>query len=176
MVREEGNAHFLGEVRVREGSGPAAGFVALAGGDGEARRWASMSKSTVEGRRDSGGVDVVVVVVVVVVLCGEGEEVGEDGEAEEAVGVEDLPNHFFTPVLMERDMDDGGLASELDIFDDQGGGADLGAAQKIEMEREGMGLTLFGKSRLEMLLDGSLDGRRRGSGLLCLVCTCPPGG
>lgn len=83
------------------------------------------------------------------------EEDEEDGE--------DSPNHLFTVVLRERDVDDAGLASELDIFDMEADGSGLGSAKKVEVKCKSMWLILLGESRLEMGLDSSLE-RQDGQG------------
>lgn len=60
-------------------------------------------------------------------------EVMWDGKVEVAVEGEDLPNNFFTTCLGERDVDDGGLAPEFDIFDSESRLASLCAAKEVEM-------------------------------------------
>lgn len=47
------------------------------------------------------------------------------------VGVRDVADDFLAAVLGERDVDDGGLAAEFDVFDFEGCEADLRAAEEV---------------------------------------------
>lgn len=49
------------------------------------------------------------------------------------VGLRDVADDFFAGGLREGDVDDGGLAAEFDVFDCDCYGADLGAAQEVDV-------------------------------------------
>lgn len=54
----------------------------------------------------------------------------------------EVADDFFARVLGQGDVDDGGLAAELDVFDGEVGGTDLRAAQEFEVQGYGVGLVL----------------------------------
>ena len=49
------------------------------------------------------------------------------------VGVSKVSDDFLAVVLVECHVHDAGLASELDVFHSEGGGADLRATEKVQM-------------------------------------------
>lgn len=77
--------------------------------------------------------------------CGEG-----DARLARDVAVRYVADDFFAVVLEECDVDDSGLSTELDIFDDEGCGPDLCASQELEVQREGVRLVLAGEGRVEV--------------------------
>lgn len=46
----------------------------------------------------------------------------------------EIADDFLSVALGERDVDDGGLATELGVDDFEGAGAGLGTAQEIDMK------------------------------------------
>jgi len=66
------------------------------------------------------------------------------------VGLGDVGEDFFSTVLGEDDVDSGGLAAELDIFDRKGSRAYFCTSWEFKMDGEGVRLVLFGKSGVEV--------------------------
>ena len=56
-------------------------------------------------------------------------------------------------ILKERDVHDGSLTAEFDVFDDESCWADLCAAQEVEVQGHGVRLVLFGEGCGEVEAD-----------------------
>lgn len=59
------------------------------------------------------------------------------------IRVGDVAEDFFAVALGQGDVDDGGLAAELDVFDGECGRAGLCPSEEFEVEGEGVGLLLM---------------------------------
>lgn len=68
-----------------------------------------------------------------------------------------VADDFFAGAgLREGDVDDGGLAAEFDVFDCDGYGAGLCAAEEVDVQGEGVGLVLLREGGVEVGFDGPL--------------------